>query len=64
MTHGIFNLTFRVLQHTSSEVTITKYDQNGLKNLHQGEVEYTMLNLFGMFAITVCLFSFLNYFLL
>ena len=25
--HGIFNLTFRMLQHTSSEVTVTKYDE-------------------------------------
>ena len=25
--HGIFNLTFRMLQHTSSEVTVTKSDE-------------------------------------
>ena len=25
--HGILNLTFRMLQHTSSEVTVTKYDK-------------------------------------
>ena len=24
VSHGIFNLTFRMLQHTSSEVTVTK----------------------------------------
>ena len=27
VSHGIFNLTFRMLQHTSSEVTVTKYDE-------------------------------------
>ena len=27
VSHGIFNLTFRALQHTSSEVTVTKYDE-------------------------------------
>ena len=26
VSHGIFNLTFRMLQHTSSEVTVKKYD--------------------------------------
>ena len=25
--HGIFNMAFRMLQHTSSEVTVTKYDE-------------------------------------
>ena len=25
--NGIFNLKFRMLQHTSSEVTVTKYDE-------------------------------------
>ena len=25
VSHGIFNLTFRMLQHTSSEVAVTKY---------------------------------------
>ena len=28
VSHGIFNLTFRMLQHTSSEVTVTKYDRD------------------------------------
>ena len=27
VSHGIFNLTFRMLQHTSSEVTVTKSDE-------------------------------------
>ena len=27
VSHGIFNLTFRMLQQTSSEVTVTKYDE-------------------------------------
>ena len=27
ISHGIFNLTFRMLQHTSSEATVTKYDE-------------------------------------
>ena len=27
VSHGIFNLTFRMLQHTSSEVMVTKYDE-------------------------------------
>ena len=27
VSHGIFNLTFRMLQHTSSEVTVTKYEE-------------------------------------
>ena len=27
VSHGMFNLTFRMLQHTSSEVTVTKYDE-------------------------------------
>ena len=27
VSHGIFNLAFRMLQHTSSEVTVTKYDE-------------------------------------
>ena len=27
VSHGIFNLTFRMLQRTSSEVTVTKYDE-------------------------------------
>ena len=27
VSHGIFNLTFHMLQHTSSEVTVTKYDE-------------------------------------
>ena len=27
VSHGIFNLTFRMLQHTSSEVTVTKCDE-------------------------------------
>ena len=27
VSHGIFNLTFRMLQHTSTEVTVTKYDE-------------------------------------
>ena len=27
VSHGIFNLTFRMLQPTSSEVTVTKYDE-------------------------------------
>ena len=27
VSHGIFNLTFRMLQHTSLEVTVTKYDE-------------------------------------
>ena len=27
ITHGIFNLTFCMLQHTSSEVTVSKYDK-------------------------------------
>jgi len=27
VSHGILNLTFCILQHTSSEVTITKYDK-------------------------------------
>ena len=27
ISHGIFNLTFRMLQHTSSEVTVTKYEE-------------------------------------
>ena len=27
VSHGIFTLTFRKLQHTSSEVTVTKYDE-------------------------------------
>ena len=27
VSHGLFNLTFRMLQHTSSEVTVTKYDE-------------------------------------
>ena len=26
VSHGMFNLTFRMLKHTSSEVTVTKYD--------------------------------------
>ena len=28
VSHGIFNLTFRMLQHTSSEVTVTKSHPN------------------------------------
>ena len=27
VSHGIFNLTFRMPQHTSSEVTVTKSDE-------------------------------------
>ena len=27
VSHGMFNLTFRMLQHTSSEATVTKYDE-------------------------------------
>ena len=27
VSHGTFNLTFRMLQHTFSEVTVTKYDE-------------------------------------
>ena len=27
ISHGIINLTFRMLQHTSSEGTVTKYDK-------------------------------------
>ena len=27
ISHGTFNLTFRMLQHTFSEVTVTKYDE-------------------------------------
>ena len=27
VSHGIFNLTFRMLQHTSSELTVTKSDE-------------------------------------
>ena len=27
VSYGIFNLTFRMLQHTSSEVTVTKSDE-------------------------------------
>ena len=27
VSHGIFNMTFSMLQHTSSEVTVTKYDE-------------------------------------
>ena len=27
VSHGILNLTFRMLQHTSSEVTVKKYDK-------------------------------------
>ena len=27
VSHGIYNLTFRMLQHTSSEVTVTKSDE-------------------------------------
>ena len=27
VSHGIFSLTFRMLQHTSSEVTVTKSDE-------------------------------------
>ena len=27
VSHGIFNLTFRMLQHASSEVTVTKSDE-------------------------------------
>ena len=27
VSHGIFDLTFRMLQHTSAEVTVTKYDE-------------------------------------
>ena len=27
VSHGIFNLTFRMQRHTSSEVTVTKYDK-------------------------------------
>ena len=27
VSHGIINLTFRMLQHTSSEVTVTRYDE-------------------------------------
>ena len=27
VTYGIINLTFRMLQHTSSEVTVTRYDE-------------------------------------
>ena len=27
VSHGIFNLTFRMLQHTFSEVAVTKYDE-------------------------------------
>ena len=27
VSHGIFNLTFCMLQHTSSEVTVTKYEE-------------------------------------
>ena len=27
VSHGIISLTFRMLQHTSSEVTVTKYDE-------------------------------------
>ena len=27
VSHGIFNLAFRLLQHTSSELTVTKYDE-------------------------------------